>query len=85
MSLVRIKRNQTPQSETEITKRNKTPLRDSSRMNPDPGPENGTRNGTRPPGTETDPTIECLLLAVAHPWSIRETVDRQADLMENFF
>ena len=54
-------------------------------MNLDPGLGNGTRNGTRPPGTETDPTVECLLLAVAHHWSIRETVERQTDLMERFF
>ena len=56
-------------------------------MDPDPsGPEAGTRNGTRPPGTETDPkTVKCLLLAVAHHWSLRETVERQTELMQRFF
>ena len=29
--------------------------------------------------------MECLLLAVAHHWSIRETHDRQVELMERFF
>ena len=56
-------------------------------MDPDPsGPEAGTRNGTRPPGTETEPkTIECLLLAVAHHWSGRETAERQTELLDRFF
>ena len=55
-------------------------------MNLDPGLGTGTRNGTRPPGTENEPkTVECLLLAVAHHWSLRETAERQTELMSRFF
>ena len=55
-------------------------------MNLDPGLGTGTRNGTRPPGTENEPkSVECLLLAVAHHWSLRETAERQTELMSRFF
>ena len=38
------------------------------------------------PGQGPDlPTVECLLLAVANHWSIRELFDRQVELMERFF
>ena len=46
-----------------------------------PGP-GGAGIGT---GTQDPPTVECLLLAVAHHWSIRETYERQVELMERFF
>ena len=51
------------------------------------GSQPGTRLGTRPPDQPPrEPKIlESLLLSVAHHWSLRETGDRQVELLERHF
>ena len=64
-------------------------------LDPDPGAQPRIQDHVPGPGgagigTGTGPipdlpTVECLLLAVAHHWSIREPFDRQVELLERFF
>ena len=50
---------------------------------PDPGAPNPRIQAAGP--FSNLPVLECLLLAVAHHWSIRESFDRQVELLERFF
>ena len=51
--------------------------------------DSASRTYPGPPDLPQDlpepPVLECLLLAVAHHWFLREPVDRQIELLEGFF
>ena len=54
----------------------------------DPGDSSSrTYPGTQdlPQDLPEPPVLECLLLSVAHHWSLKEPFERQVELLERFF